>query len=106
MIINKRMILKSITFVILFGLVISLGYNQIQKRKQANEQAFLVTGIQKDQTGIVEELKRSAAEYDYIRRGNEYFKNGEYDKAIEQYNIVLERNKKTASLINAILYGF
>ena len=101
MIINKRRILKSIIFLAIFGVVISVGYHQMQKRRQVDEQVFFVTGIQENQTGIVEELKRSATEYNYIQRGHEYFKNGEYDKAIEQYNIVLERNKKTASLINA-----
>ena len=99
--INKKTIIKSVILITISVIVVSLGYNQLQNRHQLNGQTVLVTGIREDQAGIIKELTRSGAEYNYIRLGNEYFDNGEYNKAIEQYNMVLERNKKTASLINA-----
>lgn len=84
-------------FVIMIGGITMKTYVKVARPQRT----YVVTGLPENQTGVLKELQIVATEHAYIEKGYEYFKNGEYDKAKEQFEIVIKRNKPTGALPEA-----
>jgi len=97
----KSKILKII--VIMIACITILWRIGIYNRKSTiiQKPVILVSGFDENQTGIINELEYVNKEYNYIRVGNKLLKEGRFDEAIEEFNVVLKRNRETASLIDA-----
>lgn len=97
----QKKVLKLVFIILAIFCVVFIGFN-IRKIKTKNpNSANIFVGFPQRQTGIIKEMEFVRTEYDYIEKGNEYLENGEIDKAIAQYNIVLKRDKKTSALMSA-----
>lgn len=95
---NKKNIIKTSVMSIIIILILSLTYVNRPVTKQKS-QAYLVTGLSKEKVnGFQRELQRVSTEHEYIDKGNEYLKEGQIQKAIEQFNTVLKRGEKTSAL--------
>lgn len=100
---NKKTILKIIIMsLIVIGIIVAgITYRNIEVRKQ-QQRAYLLVGFSKEQAaGIQKELEYISPEHDIVDRGYAYLKEGKTREAIEQFNTVLERGKKTAALGDA-----
>jgi len=100
--IKKNIILKSVIItigvtIIIFGGITLKTYVKEKKAKQV----YVVTGLSENQTGVLKELQIVAIEHAYIIKGYEYLNNGEFKKAIEQFEIVIKRNQPTGALPEA-----
>lgn len=90
--------------VIIIGItVIMIGGITVKTHIKATnpQRTYVVTGLPENQTGVLKELQIVATEHAYIEKGYAYLKNGEYDKAKEQFEIVLKRNQPTGALPEA-----
>lgn len=97
---NNKMILKIIVIsIIVIGFIVAgITYRNVEVKKQ-QQRAYLLVGFSKEQAaGIQKELEYISPEHDFVDRGYMYLKEGKIKEAIEQFNTVLERNKKTAAL--------
>ena len=97
---NNKMVLKIITIVIIAIFIVALGltYRTVYVN-QKQPKAYLVTGLSKEQVaGLQKELEYVSTEHEYIDKGDAYLKEGRIQDAIEQFNIVLKRGKKTSAL--------
>ncbi len=96
---------KTIKIVFMIGVIIviiagGLTFNTYIAKKKI-QQAYIVTGLPANQTGILKELQTVTAEHSYIIEGYEYLANSEFNKAIEQFEMVLKRDKQTGALAEA-----
>jgi len=98
---NSKML--KITIITTGVVVIVMG--GITVKKYTNEikpqQTFVVTGLPKNQSGILKELEKVTNEHAYIKKGYKYLESREYDKAKEQFETVIKRNKPTGALSEA-----
>ena len=98
----KVKIIKTGLIIIVGLLVLSLGRKVYEDKKtRLQKQTVFIAGLDKNQTGIVKELDSAMTEFNYVKIGNQYLDNGEYVKAVEQFETVIERNRSAASVINA-----
>ena len=97
---NNKMVLKIIVTIIIVIVIVALGltYRTASINKQ-QPKTYLVTGLPKGQiAGLQKELEYISIEQKYIDKGDAYLKEGKTQDAIEQFNIVLKRGKKTPAL--------
>jgi tetratricopeptide (TPR) repeat protein len=100
---NKKIILKIIVISLIMVGFIAAGitYRSVEVKKQ-QQRAYLLVGFPKEQAaGIQKELEYISTEHDFVDRGYAYLKEGKIKDAIEQFNTVLIRGKKTAALGDA-----
>jgi len=77
--------------------VLGITYRTVTAKKQ--QKAYVMVGFPKEQgAGIQKELEYISTEHDYIDRGYQYLKDGRIKEAMEQFNAVLSRGKKTSAL--------
>lgn len=87
-----------ISIIVIGFIVAGITYRNVEVKKQ-QQRAYLLIGFSKEQAaGIQKELEYISPEHDFVDRGYMYLKEGKTKEAIEQFNTVLERNKKTAAL--------
>ena len=97
---NNRKPLKIIVIILIVVVIVVFGitYRTTTIKKQ-QQKAYLVVGLPKGQVaGFQKELEYISTEHDYIDKGYEYLKEGRTKEAIEQFNTVLNRGKKTSAL--------
>jgi len=97
---NNKIILKIIVIsLIVIGFITAgITYRNVEVKKQ-QQRAYVLVGFSKEQAaGIQKELEYISPEHDYVDRGYVCLEEGKIKEAIEQFNTVLERNKKTAAL--------
>ena len=94
--IKKHKILKIIVMIISVIVIVAGGITiKTYVNKKRAQQTYVVTGLPEKQTGVLKELQIVATEHAYIVQGYGYLKNGDYNKAKEQFEVVLKRNKPT-----------
>ena len=77
-------------------IVVGITYRNTTIEKQ--QKAYVLLGPNEKIAGIAKELEYVSTEHDYIDRGYEFLKEGKTKEAMEQFNIVLARGKKTSAL--------
>ena len=94
---NKTLLKIIVTIAIAVGIVVlGITYRTTTIKKQ--QKAYLLVGPKEQVAGLQKELEYISTEHDYIDRGYEYLKEGKTKEAIEQFNTVLSRGKKTSAL--------
>jgi tetratricopeptide (TPR) repeat protein len=97
---NKQKKIFVITGIVIVMVAGGLTFNTYVA-KQKIQRAYVVTGLPEKQTGILKELAIVSTEHSFIIKGYDYLKGNEFDKAIEQFQTVLDRNKQTGALAEA-----
>ena len=86
----KILILGLVVFVAIFG--ISVG---VKKKQQARQSAILITGLPKNQTGILLELEKASSDYSYIEYATNLLKENRTDEAVEAYKKAISSIKSS-----------
>jgi len=95
----NKIVLRIIAIITIVIGIVALGITYRTATIKKQQKAYVLVGFPKEQAaGLQKELEYISTEHDYIDRGNAYLKEGKIQEAIEQFNIVLERGKKTAAL--------
>lgn len=89
----RIMVIVAITVAII---VFGITYRTTTIKKQ--QKAYVLVGPKEQVAGLQKELEYISTEHDYIDRGYAYLKEGKTKEAIEQFNTVLSRGKKTSAL--------
>lgn len=90
-----------ISLIVIGFIAAGITYRNVEVKKQ-QQRAYVIVGLPKEQAaGIQKELEYISPEHDIVDRGYAYLKEGKTREAIEQFNAVLERGKKTAALGDA-----
>lgn len=99
---KKHRVLKNVS-IIIGVIVIMIGGVSVKTyvREKRSQRAYIVTGLPAKQTGVFKELQMVTTEHEYVVKGYEYLNQGEFDKAREQFEIVLKRNQSTGALPEA-----
>ncbi|MBU0761591.1 MAG: hypothetical protein ABIH39_00010 [Candidatus Margulisiibacteriota bacterium] len=103
---NTKTIVKiSIVGIVIF-LILFLGIT-FQRRsavKQNNNgNATVIVGLPKGQTGIITELDKIAEQYNHLDAGDRFFKKGDFDAAIKEYEISYSLAKSDGGKAVALL---
>ncbi|MDP3790664.1 MAG: tetratricopeptide repeat protein [Candidatus Omnitrophota bacterium] len=100
--IKKHKILKIMVMIVSVIVIIAGGITvKTYVNEKRTQQTYIVTGLPEKQTGVLKELQIVATEHAYITQGYEYLKTGDFNKAREQFEIVLKRNQPTGALPEA-----
>lgn len=94
---NKTLLKIVVTIAIAVGIIVlGITYRTTTIKKQ--QKAYVLVGPKEQVVGLQKELEYISTEHDYIDRGYGYLKEGKTKEAIEQFNTVLNRGKKTSAL--------
>lgn len=95
----NKIVLRIIVIIIIVVGIVALGITYRTATIKKQQKAYVMVGFPKGQTaGIQKELEYISTEHDYIDRGYAYLKAGRIKEAMEQFNTVLSRGKKTSAL--------
>lgn len=94
----NKIFLKIIVIIAITGTIVALGITYRTAAIKKQQKAYVLVGPKEQVAGLQKELENISTEHDYIDRGYAYFKEGKIKDAIEQFNMVLSRGKKTSAL--------
>jgi len=101
----KINIIKILVIVFVIVSVMVGGISYLRKQKiQTVSNPVVVVGFNQDQTGILNEIEKSAKQYSYIKKGNQLLKEGEIEEAIEEFNVALSTAKSSGTKGEAYFY--
>lgn len=95
----NKIVLRIIVIITIAIGIVALGVTYRTATVKRQQKVYALVGFSKEQaTGLQKELEYISTEHDYIDRGNAYLKEGKIQEAIEQFDTVLRRGKKTSAL--------